>query len=348
MKKLLLALMMLVGSTAWADYKLVVPSEPGSGGAVWAAVIAKHLEKHLGEPVTIQHIPGARNIPGFNEFHNKLRFEDKTIMVSLGSNAVNYLVTPVDFDFGQYDAIGLMNLDLFVAKRTDFDAKTQKLRFGAGNALVDGMAMGLMMCGPQKDRDSMLACWRDRVVWVNGVKGSEIRRNFLSGEFNVTRDPPTSWYKFYEKEPLARMWFTHGVYDFKTDREIENPNFVGFQFDDVYKKTWGVQPSGDVYEAYVLARRWNNVLQKVLWVNKGNPNTEKIRQAVRNMLKDPVAATEIERDSGRYQWIIGEEANQVAKNLFRQINERNLDTLVWWHEKAYNVRAVYKKELVKK
>ena len=37
----------------------------------------KHMEKHLGEKIKLKHIPGARDIPGFNKFHNKLRFDEK-------------------------------------------------------------------------------------------------------------------------------------------------------------------------------------------------------------------------------------------------------------------------------
>ena len=38
----------------------------------------------------VRHIPGARDIPGFNKFHNDLRFDDKTIMVAHGGNGVSY------------------------------------------------------------------------------------------------------------------------------------------------------------------------------------------------------------------------------------------------------------------
>jgi len=71
MRKLLLALtVMLFATPALADYTLVVPQKPGGGTSVWAQIVAAEWEKHLGERIVIRHIPGARDIPGFNEYHN--------------------------------------------------------------------------------------------------------------------------------------------------------------------------------------------------------------------------------------------------------------------------------------
>ena len=48
---LALAMSLLVGysAPAVADYTFVVPQKPGSGTSVWTAIVAKELEKHLGE-----------------------------------------------------------------------------------------------------------------------------------------------------------------------------------------------------------------------------------------------------------------------------------------------------------
>ena len=60
------------------------------------------MEKHLDEKIVLKHIPGARDIPGFNKFHNELRFDDKTIMVSHGGNAVGFLTEKVDYNYNEY------------------------------------------------------------------------------------------------------------------------------------------------------------------------------------------------------------------------------------------------------
>ena len=100
LKKLIVATALFVATlttTAQAEYRLIVPSGPGSGGATWASVVAEQLTKFTDEPIVLQHVPGARNIPGLNMFHNKFRFDDKTIVVSFGSHSVNYLLENVDF-----------------------------------------------------------------------------------------------------------------------------------------------------------------------------------------------------------------------------------------------------------
>ena len=113
-KKLVMVIALTVGisTAAVADYTLIVPQEPGKGTSVWGEIIAKNLEKFVGEPVVVRHIPGARDIPGFNKFHNSLRFDDKTIMVAHGGNGVSYLLDKVDYNYFDYELIGHREGDL--------------------------------------------------------------------------------------------------------------------------------------------------------------------------------------------------------------------------------------------
>ena len=92
MRKLLLGLVFAMFTTvAHADYTMVVPQKPGGGTSVWAEIVAKELEKYLCENINIKHIPGARDIPGFNKWHNEMRDDDKVIMVSHGGNCVAFI-----------------------------------------------------------------------------------------------------------------------------------------------------------------------------------------------------------------------------------------------------------------
>ena len=348
LKKLILATALVVASitTAHAEYRMIVPSSPGSGGAVWASVVAEQLSKFTDEPIVLQHVPGARNLPGLNAWHNKFRFDDKTMVVSFGSHSVNYLLEKVDYNFKDYTAIGMMNLDLIVGHNKNHDPKTQVSRFAGTNAMNDALGVGIMICGPQPSTEAYIACWKEKMVWVNGVPGKEIRPMYLRGELNVTRDPPPSWMRFYAKEPNTVVWWTHGIMDLKTGKQIENPNFPGYLFEDVYEKTWGVKPSGDLWEAYHLARTFNNVLQKVIWVNKGNPNAEKLTKAMRAMLADPDAVAAIEANAGKYEWIVGDKANEIRDNLNKMIYMENYGTLVEWYQKAYGTKSKVKPELI--
>ncbi len=338
-------------TAAQAEYRMIVPQAPGNGTAVWAAIIAKHLEKQLGEPIVIQHIPGAKDIPGFNEFHNKLRNDPKTIMVSHGGNGIGYLVDRVDYDYKYYDSIGMMNLNIVVGNKkgeNPTDGRRVKIAGSSGQE-TDGMAIAMLVCGNLPTMQKYLECWNQHVIWVNGVKASERRLGFMRGEFNVARESVVAWFKHYQSpDAAAEIWFHHGVYDFKTRRQLDDPNFPsGFQFETVFRKIHGAEPRGPLYEAYTLSRNFRDVLQKALWVNRGNPNTEKLRAALRKMITDSEAAAALEKDTGQYQWILGEDGNQVVGTIRKNITESKLRDMVWWHENAYKFPSVFKADLLK-
>lgn len=347
-------LSLAVGVTvAHADYTLIVPQSPGGGTSVWADIVARGLSKYTDEPVVIRHIPGARDIPGFNEFHNKLRHDNKTIMVAHGGNSVSYLLDKVDYDYRQYDSIGMMNLDIVVGKHTSADPKTSKFTVAGGSGYEpDGMAMAMIVCGPQPGGsiDAYLSCFKERIVWVGGVKGNEKRLAFLRGEFNTTRESAAAWIKHYVNNPDVKnneIWFTHGVYDMKNKRQVDDPNFPGTQFEVQYKKLWGKNPEGELYNSYQLMRNWRDVLQKSLWVNKGNPNIEKLRAALTKMLSDKETLAELEKDTGKYEWIVGKDGNAVIDELDKLITDSALKGAVRWNKEAYGFPSVFKSELIK-
>ena len=96
MKNIMLAISLaFVATTASADYTMIVPQKVGGGTSVWAEIVAKQLEKHLGEPIVIDYRPGARDIPGFNDFETTYQYDNKTIMVSHGGNGESFLAEKV-------------------------------------------------------------------------------------------------------------------------------------------------------------------------------------------------------------------------------------------------------------
>lgn len=348
-KTMLSALVLALSATAaQAEYRMIVPQGPGQGTSVWATIVARHLEKQLGEKIVIQHIPGAKDIPGFNEWHNRLRNDPKVIMVSHGGNGVSYLVDRVDYDYQHYDSIGMQNLNIVLGRKNELDVKSSTIKLAGGSGLEpDGMAIALLACGNLANKEAYLDCFKRRIVWVNGISGAERRLAFMRNELNTTRETTVAWFKFYATEPNNRLWFHHGIYDLGTGRVNDDPNFpAGFKFEDVFKQIHGQAPRGEFYEAYRLSREFRDVLQKALWVNKGNPNTEKLRAALRKMVTDPDAARELEADTGKYSWIIGEEGNRVVDTLRRNVTEKKLQTLVWWHDNAYGFKSEYKPQLV--
>lgn len=351
MKQTLAALIAFLSlSVAQAEYRMIVPQEAGNGTAVWASIIAKHLEKQLGETIVIQHIPGAKDILGFNEFHHKLRNDPKTIMVSHGGNGISYLVDRVDYDYKFYDSIGMMNLNIVVGKHKDNPSQGKIRIAGSSGQETDGMAIALLVCGNLPSMQSYLDCWNQKVVWVNGVKGSERRLGFMRREFNVARESVVSWMKYYTDPKIgAEIWFHHGVYDLKTRQQKDDPNFpTGLRFEEQFRQLHGQDPRGPLYDSYKLSRNFRDVLQKALWVNKNNPNTEKLRAALKKMITDPEASRALEADTGRYDWIVGAEGNQVLDHIRQNITESKLRNMVWWHENAYKFPSIFKDHLLQK
>lgn len=353
-KKLLLSLM-LVSGTALADYRFIVPQEPGAGTSVWASIIARHLEPYLGEKIVIQHIPGARDIPGFNKFHNELRRDPKVIMVSHGGNAESFLGERVDYNYYQYEPIGGMNLSIVTAHRKELDpyAPGSKIKFAAGSGNnPDIMAFTLLVCGELPTMEAYKKCYNERMTYVKGMKAGERRLAFMRGELNATRETTAAFIKHVD--PLinkgeVKLWFSHGVLDLATGRIKSDINYpeVG-SLEQVYKRKWGKAPRGPLWESYVLVKQYRDVLQKALWMDKNNPNALRVKGALVAMINDPKARAEIERDSGRYEWMIGSELTQAVDKLQSLTTERALKNFVWWQREALGVEAVYKPELVKR
>lgn len=339
-----LFLSMVMSVSAFADYTLIVPQKPGGGTSVWSEIIATHLGKFLDEPVVIKHIPGAKDIPGFNKFYTDLMQDDKTIMVSHGGNGVSFLLDDVEYSYDGLASIGMMNLDIVVGRKVD---ATEWIYAGGSGSEPDGMAMAMMICGPQETTEGYMTCWNEQMTWINGLSGGERRLMFLRGESTISRESPAAWKKFMAEAPENVIWFTHGVYDLALGRQVPDMNFPGTQFEDMYKEVWGVEPAGDFYDSYKMIRNWRDVIQKALWVREGNPNTEKFRQALKDMLADPEAVAAIEKKAGKYEWIVGEDGDKVVDYLRTLISPRSLEVAVWWTQNAYGFDTVYKPELAK-
>ena len=319
-------------------YTFVVPQKPGSGTSMWAQIVAEELERFLDAKIIIKHIPGARDIPGFNEFHNKLRYDDTMIMVSHGGNGVSFLQENVDYNYDDYDSVGLMNLNIIVGKLKD--ANLDNPSFAAGSGMVpEAMAIAMLICGPNAD---YVKCFDEHVIWVPGMSGSERRLAFKRGELTVTRENPAAYKKHVESNDDAEIWFHHGILNVKTTMRDDDPNYPGYMFEDLYKEKWGVRPQGDFYDAYELVKSFRDGLQKALWVNKGNPNLEILRDALWRMSMDPDAMKAIHAKVGKYEWLIGENGNNHRNNLMGFITEKALKMLVDFNQRALGLDSIYK------
>lgn len=337
MKKLLLFLSSVFFATsASADYTMVVPQKPGGGTSVWAQIIATELEKQLGERIVIKHIPGARDIPGFNEFHNNLQYDEKTIMVSHGGNGVAFLQENVDYDYREYDSVGLMNLNIIAAQRKGHKGK---VKFAAGSGMVpEAFAMTMLICGPM---DDYILCFNDNVSWVKGMSGGMRRLAFKNGELTGTRENPAAYKKHVEGDENAELWFHHGILQ-PDGTHADDPNYPGYQFEILYEKKWGVKPESDFYDAYKLVKSFRDGLQKALWMSKDNPNLDKVRTALKTMSEDPDSIAIITEKVGDYDWIIGDAGNAHVDTLMGFISEDALNTLIEFNSKALGLKSIKK------
>ena len=335
----------MITTSAMADYTFVVPQKPGAGTTVWTEIIAKELEPFLGEKINIKMIPGARDIPGFNEFHNKLRFDDKTVMVSHGGNGVAFLQENVDYNYADYDSVGLMNLNIIAGKLKGADM--DKPRFAAGSGMVpEAFAFTMLICGPDKSIDEYIACFKNKATWVKGMSGAERRLAFKRGELNGTRENPAAYKKHVESDSNAEIWFHHGILQ-SDGSHADDPNYPGFQFEILFEKRWGVAPSGEMYDAYKLVKSFRDGMQKALWVNKGNPNTQKLINALTEMSQDADAMAVIRKKVGDYDWVIGAKGNAHRDTLMTFITNEALQNLVKFNGEALGLASVYKENLGK-
>tara|TARA_B100000809_G_scaffold132726_1_gene130508 strand:- start:756 stop:1790 length:1035 start_codon:yes stop_codon:yes gene_type:complete len=344
MKKLLAFLILTLTTSVFADYLFVVPQKPGGGTSQWAQIIATQLEPFLGENITIKHIPGARDIPGFNEFHNSLRISNKVIMVSHGGNGVSFLQENVDYDYRDYDSIGLMNLNIIAAKRIGEDMNYPKFASGGGK-VPEAWAMTLLICGPNKTMNEYLACFKEHVTWVNGMSNSERRLAFKRGELNGTRENPAAYKKHVETDENAEIWFHHGILQ-ADGSHADDINHPGYQLEILFKERWGVEPSGEFYDAYKLVKSFRDGMQKALWVNKGNPNTFLLRNALHQMSLNPNAIAAIQKKVGKYDWKIGDEGNAQVDTLMSFITPKALINLIHFNKEALGLASVYKENLL--
>lgn len=350
MRKLVMSLSMVLGmtSTANADYTFVVPQKPGGGTTVWTEIVAKELAPFLGEKIIIRTIPGARDIPGFNKFHNDLQKDDKTVMVSHGGNGVSFLQENVDYNYADYTSIGLMNLNIIAGIRKDYKSG-DKISFAAGSGMVpEAFAMTMLLCGPDLSVDQYIECFKKKVTWVSGMSGGERRLAFKRGELNGTRENPAAYKKHVASNPDARVWFTHGILDANTASHMDDPNYPNMQFEILFKNKYGVVPSGEFYDAYKLVKSFRDGMQKALWVRKDNPNAKKLQDALTAMSKDATAIANIQKKVGKYEWKIGVDGNRQRDVLMTFITKDALRNLVKFNTEALGLKSVYKENLIVK
>jgi hypothetical protein len=351
-KSLVFAVATAISTVSVADIELMSPQKPGSGTSVWTNIIATEFAKApalQGENVVISYNPGARDMAGPNKFHTTKRFEDNVILVSHGGNGISYVQENVKYDFTQYDSVCHQNLNIIMAKHKGIN-EDDGISHAAGSGMVpEALAIVMMIGGPNKTVDEYVTIFKDKVTWIPGLKGSERDLAFARAELTASRQNPA---KYLAKiMPLVRQgkvdtWLHHGILDIATGKTNDDPNYPGKRFEDVYEAKWGEKPSGDLYAAYALIHSWRDAIQKALWVNKGNPNTAKYRQACKEMSENPESIAIFNKKIGKYDWVVGEDGNKTIDVLNSLITQDALTALVKFNKEALGLNSIYKPEMV--
>jgi len=250
--------------------------------------------------INLIYKPGARDQLGPNKFQEELRFDNETILVSHGGNGISYLMEPVQYNYLDWESIGQMNLNIIIGANET--VKSGEVSMAAGSGMTpEIMAITLLLTGPNQDP---IEVFNKNITWVKGMKGSERRLAFIRGDLNATRENPAAYKKHVMpliEKGVAYTWFHHGLLDVNTGNHTKDPNFTEPTFEELYKDMYGVPASGDFYDAYKLVKSWRDSLQKAFWVNKNNPNKQKLIDALNKMIADPESMANIEKKVGKYE-----------------------------------------------
>ncbi|MEE8540141.1 MAG: hypothetical protein V3S66_00665 [Desulfobacterales bacterium] len=340
---LILAACLLRPDATRADFTFIIPQEPGGGTSIWAQIVAAELEKKLNEKIILRHIPGARDRIGFEKFHHKLRHDDKVLMVSHGGNAESFLQEKVTYNYADYEPIAIMNNNIIVSRLKKLNWQKDKIIFPERSGTIpESMALALLVGGPDAWSN-----WKERVIYVKGMSTPECRLAFRRQEINVTRENPAAHQKHVQPIDGAVIFFNHGLFNSKASTFSPDPNFPDSPtLEELYTQVWGQTPKGPLYDAYKMAKAWRDGVQKALWVNKGNPNRDRLRHAVKEMLADQASLSRIHKRMGIYPWHVGNDAQQFIDALYPLITKEALKTLVDFNKHALGIDSFFNEDRV--
>ena len=347
---LLFAVVLGFTSAAKADYRIIIPQQPVQS---WIETVAPEWSKKLGEKIVIDYQPGPMSVPGVVKFDKSERFDEKTILQFLNGSAESYLTNTVDFDLNNWAPIGLNHVTNTVGHDKRINPYTDKVRMPynpapASNA--DAIGVVLQICGPDLNLEQYLACYKDKMKYVTGMQTNEANLAYQKGELNVNANGNAGYRKDLMPMENNTIWYSSNQMDLKTGQDQPKNPEVWPMYNDVYKQKWGKLPSdkNELWNAYRLLRNYRDVLQKSIWVNKNNPNRQKLIDSLKATLDDPESRKKIEEKIGPFPWIYGDDVYPALTALRNQTNEKTLKTLVYWNKEAFGFDTVYKPELVKK
>ena len=318
-------------SSAMADYKLIIPSPQGTGTSIWGQTIAAELEKYLGERIIVEHIKGAKGNLGLMTFNDKYKGDKKTIVLAHGGNADAWLIEDVKWSFYDWNPVLIQPYNITTTIKKDYDWQNNNL------SLADCSG-----CVPETLAWAILKGWNN-INFIRKMSAGDAKQAWLRGEFNYIREPVSRHIKntapMVEEGKAIRL-FNHGL--FTPEGFIEDPNWPDTpSLTKLYTDTFGKEPSGDIYDAYVLATVWREGMQKGLYMHKG-ANTEEVTKAFKEMMNNQESREYLESKLGQYPMYFGKDAHTILDRLYSYVTKDSLKALVnFASEKMQWSTAVY-------
>lgn len=310
--------LILTATSAMADYRLVVPSPKGTGTAIWADVVASELEKYLGEKVIVENIKGGKGNVGLETFNTKYKNDPKVILLAHGGNANAWLIENVKWSFKDWEPILIQPYNITTTIASDYDWQNDVLN------LADCSG-----CVPETLGWTLLKGWNN-INFVRKMSAGDAKQAWLRGDFTYIREPASRHIKntapMVEDGEAVRL-FNHGMFTpdngFVQDYNWpDTPTVV-----DLYKKTFNKEPSGDIYEAYILSAVWRDGLQKGLFMHPG-ANSNEVVQAFETMMANKESREYLISKLGDYPMYFGEESNIIMDSLYSYVTKERLKLLV--------------------
>jgi hypothetical protein len=202
--------------------------------------------------------------------------------------------------------------------KSDFDWQNEKLN------LADCSG-----CVPETLGWTLLIGW-DNINFVRKMSAGDAKQAWLRGDFNYIREPASRHIKntlpMVEDGEALRL-FNHGMFT-PNNGFVQDPNWPDTPMvTDLYKDTFGKDPSGDVYEAYILSAVWRDGLQKGLFMHPG-ANTEAVVDAFERMMANKDSRKYLISKLGDYPMYFGEESNIIMDSLYGYVTKERLKLLV--------------------
>lgn len=300
---------------------VTVPFAPGGGSDIYIRALQPYLEKHLpGKPtIIVLNVPGARSIPGANQFQDRARTDGTHAIVVSATTVASFVFdrSRVKYTLDKWEPVILSPQSAVVygapalgVTRPNDLAKLQgkPLAFG-GQSATAGELRSIMT----------LALLGLKVNYVWGMNRGPVRLAFERGELNINYDSTPGYLggamqlvKAGKAVPLYTMGITNEKGVLVRDPNVPDLPHFGEAFEIVY----GKKPSGPGYEAWISVNKMLTMLNKGIFLPAGTPQPILVawRTAMTNILKDPDFAKDAAKVIEGYPQFIGEAAKPVIKD----------------------------------